>query len=240
MRLNVVVELIEFFTESSNLLDVSQILQLPVLCDLVLDAHVSVVGPFFVFLVPLAVDVLGDFVEIVLSSMRDIDVRILLFSYLPLLLDSWSSRRLLFLLVLFLFFLVARRWLGVFEVEAVLIVSVLDFVVEGLRPVVVVVDILAELLVGEGEGRTALPFDVLLVAADDGIMDEVRFLRRLDLFLADGFPVPYELGLVLLVLLEVLGVEGLDRSHLLDGVYLSQFVNKLEAGLVTHYNYLYR
>jgi hypothetical protein len=131
------------------------------------------IGSLFVFLVTFAMYMFGNFIEIVLSSVRQINVRVFLLSDLPLFLDSWSSGRLFFLFVFFFFFLVARRWLRMPEIEAMLVVSVFYFMVERLRPIMIIVDILAEVLVGDGEGIITSPFNVILVAGDDGVVDKI-------------------------------------------------------------------
>ena len=79
--LNVVVELAEFLTKSAYLVNIPQTLQLPILRYLMFDRHVPMVVAFFIFLVTLSMDVLGDFIEIVLPSLWNINISIFLLSF---------------------------------------------------------------------------------------------------------------------------------------------------------------
>lgn len=107
--------------------------------------------------------------------------------------------------------------------------------VKRLRPVMIVINIVTEILIGHGKGVTAFSFDIFFVAANYRIVKKVCLSVRLYLFVADVLFISDELSLVLFVLLEVFGVKRLDNSDLFDGVYLAQLVNVLKPGLVTHY-----
>ena len=88
MRFNIVIEFIEFLIEVAYLLYIPQIFQFPILYDLVFDRHIAMISAFFIFLMTLTIDMPGNFVKIVFTSMRQIDVCVLLFSYFSLFLDS--------------------------------------------------------------------------------------------------------------------------------------------------------
>ena len=85
----------------------------------------------------------------------------------------------------------------------------------------IVIDILAESLIGKGKYIAALRFDIFFVAGDDRIGYKMCFFVILYLFVADMLFISDEFSFVLLVLFEVFGIERLYCAHLLDGVYLT-------------------
>ena len=85
---------------------------------------------FFIFFVTLSMDVLGDFIEIVLPSLWNINISIFLLSF-SLLGDSRDTDWLLHIFCFFFSILLLVSWwrLGMFEVEFMLIIPFFDLMI---------------------------------------------------------------------------------------------------------------
>ena len=102
-----------------------------------------------------------------------------------------------------------------------LIIPSLNFLIEFLGPVMVIVDILGQLDILFLEIAMAVRLDILLVLTDDRVSKEVTLVILLLIFIGLMLSISYEFGVVLLLLLEILGVVGLDLTHFLYGVYFA-------------------
>ena len=195
-----------------------------------------IVALFVIFVEAVGIEMFGDLVEIVLSSLWKVDIGIFLVVLLLFGLRIIAVLCIFFLLFCFLFFVfVSGWWLCFLKEEFMFVISGFYFFVQLLRPVMVVINVLSQLHIFVREAVFAGNFDIFFVLIDDGVGEEIvggEILGILDilyLFIA------YEFGVVLLVLLEILGVVALDWSYFLYCVYFAELVYVLESCLITHF-----
>jgi hypothetical protein len=169
-----------------------------------------------------------DFVEVVLAALGQVDVGVLLTAVRDGLVTGPRRRLLLGGRLL----LESGRRSGFAEVELVLVVALPDLLVERLGPLLVVVYFVGDAGDVAVEVQVAVGLDVLLVAADDGVVEVVLrarlLLQQVLLLISD------ELVVVLLDLVLVIGVQILNWHHLLNAIDLPELIHKLKTTLVTH------
>lgn len=113
---------------------------------------------------------LGDLVKIVLASLREVNIGILIVVSLGNRLIAGSTR------CFFLasdFFFEPRRRCGMLEVELMFVVPLFDLLIEVLGPLLEILDIISDGAILLHELLAAFGLDILLVAADDGVVKVV-------------------------------------------------------------------
>ena len=184
---------------------------------------------------------LGNLTEIVLLTLRQVQISILLcclitlFVLFCLQLALSSQIIIFFILILPLLFQPGRR-LCVLKVKSMLVVPLFDLNIQVVWPVFEVVDVSGDLIIIVFKFLITFWLHIFFVGRNYVIVEEIVLFFR-NLFQYHLFFVSNELIVIGLLLFEVDRVETFDCAHLLYRADLSHLVYILEPTFVSHLIY---